>query len=116
MPRIVPLIVPLTVPHIVLHTVSRIVPNLRGQRVFGKLLITTDQGMVGYAVAGSGFGVHGLDHSAAPARKGERHHVRNRDTGKHKRPSDFFGIRPVGDEYRTRTRDRHAAHADKFTS
>ena len=50
MPRIVPLIVPLTVPHIVLHTVSQIVPNIRGQRVFGRLVITTDQGILEDAV------------------------------------------------------------------
>ena len=79
MPRIVPLIVPLTVPHIVLHTVSQIVPNLRGQRMFRKLVITTDQGMVGYAVAVSSLRAHGRAHGAEAALKGEGHYVRNRD-------------------------------------
>ena len=99
MPRIVPLIVPLTVPHIVLHTVSQIVPNLRGQRVFGKLVITTDQGILEDAVAQTVFRAHGCGDRVASTLKGEVHHVRNRDTEKLDRHSRFSGNRSVGHEY-----------------
>ena len=99
MPRIVPLIVPLTVPHTVLHTVSQIVPNLRGRRVLRKLVITTDQGILEDAVAQTVFRVHGCRYSAAPVLKGEGLHVRNRDTEKLDRYSDFSGKRSVGHEY-----------------
>ncbi len=66
-----PLIVPLTVPHIVLHTVSQIVPNLIGQRVFGKLVITTDQGILEDAVAQTVFRAHGYRYRVGSTLKGE---------------------------------------------
>jgi hypothetical protein len=81
--------------------------------VFWVLVIITDQGMVGYAVAASRIRAQGSGQSVVLALKGEGRHGRNRDTGKHNLTPFIDRGGANGDEYGPWLNNRHPANANE---